>query len=132
MDECSCGTVGHPVTINLVRHQVRSPWRHDLDASAYSFCEQPHCPVIYFAGDGTEFRAEALRHPPAYKTGSRSDLLCYCFDVTGDDALGQPDPAPYIRARVRSGECACDVLNPSGACCLGSIGRWVRETGSPA
>gem|GEM_PF-4291331 len=53
--------------------------------------------------------------------------MCFCFDATGDDVLSDPDPVPYISERVHKSECACDVLNPSGDCCLGSIGFWRKR-----
>ncbi len=111
----------------LVRHHLRKPWAKDLEGREFSFCETPACPAVYFASDTRVFEAGDLRRPPAYKTNGRSDLLCFCFDVTGDDAVGEEDPTPYVRERVRMGECACDVLNPSGTCCLGSIGRWRKD-----
>lgn len=93
-------------------------------AKTYYFCGAPDCDVVYFAQDGHTIDTPYLRRAPAYKTGRSNDLLCFCFDVSGAAALALPDPVPYVRERVRREECACNVLNPSGACCLGSIGRW--------
>ena len=130
-EECSkCSESGQPVPLGLVRHHVGKPWAEALDGQEFAFCETPSCPVIYFASDGRSFEAAQLRRVPAYKSGQGADLLCFCFDVTGDDALGAADPIPYIRERVRHGECACNVLNPSGACCLGTIGRWRKDRAS--
>ena len=126
MDDCTCGVKGTPVTINLVRHHLTAAWQHSIEGKSFTFCEEPGCPVVYFAGDGTTFDVAAVRAAPAYKSGDKADRLCFCFDVTGQDVLGDSDPTPYVRERVRQGECACDVLNPSGMCCLGSIGRWVK------
>ena len=131
-EECSnCKEGGQPVSLGLVHHHLAKPWAKDLEGGEFSFCETPNCPTIYFASDGRAFDATTLRRAPAYKTGDEADLLCYCFDVTGSDALGDIDPVPYVRERVRNGECDCDVLNPSGACCLGSIGRWRKLHGWP-
>lgn len=128
-EQCSgCGTTGHAVPLNLVRHHVLDPWRGRLEGREYGFCETPGCDVVFFTVDGDTIGTRDVRRAPAYKTGRDGDLLCFCFDVSGHDALGDPDPAPYVRERVRRGECACEVLNPSGACCLGSIGRWKKAT----
>jgi hypothetical protein len=130
-DEClRCGEDGQPVPLALVRHHLTEPWRRDIEGREFSICEEPGCAVVYFASDGQAFEASDLRRPPAYKSGTPGDLLCFCFDVTGEAALGPVDPTPYVRERVRKGECACDVLNPSGTCCLGSIGRWRKDQGS--
>ncbi|HEY6324505.1 MAG TPA: hypothetical protein VJA16_23410 [Thermoanaerobaculia bacterium] len=32
-----------------------------------------------------------------------------------------------IRERVQAGDCACEVRNPTGRCCLGEVQRVVRE-----
>lgn len=82
---------------------------------------------MYFEAEGTTLTTADVRRPPAYRTGDRGDLVCFCFDATGDDVLSDPDPVPYISERVHKSECACDVLNPSGDCCLGSIGFWRKR-----
>ena len=126
-EQCRCGAPGEAIPLNLVRHHVIAAWQGQVEGREFSFCDALDCDVVYFTVDGDAIPTGAIRRPPAYKTGRGSDHLCFCFDVSGDDAVGDPDPSPYIRERVRRGECACDVLNPSGACCLGTIGRWMRD-----
>ncbi len=72
-----------------------------------------------------------LRRPPADKVQRPSAPLCYCFDVSGADVLGPggEEAVAYIHEQVRLGTCACDVLNPSGGCCLGPIGRYQAAAG---
>lgn len=120
----TCGGTGRVVPLGLVRHHVRRAWARDLASTTWRFCSAGGCEVVYFGTDGTSIGVEDVRRAPAYKTEHPADLLCFCFDVTGQQALGTPDPVPYISERVRLGECACDVLNPRGDCCLGSIGSW--------
>jgi hypothetical protein len=128
-EECrECSSPGTAVPINLVRHQLRRPWEQDLEGKEFSFCETPGCRVIYFSVQGDVFGIDAIRRPPAYKTGNGGDLLCFCFDASADAAV-QGEALYYIRERVRKQECACNVLNPSGECCLGSIVRWQQEQG---
>jgi hypothetical protein len=125
-EQClTCATPGQPVTVDLVRHHLKEPWQRDIEGGDFSFCDAAGCPTVYFDVNGGTYTVDDVRDPPAYKSGNDSDLLCFCFDVTGDDlAEGQGAAVPYIRERVRRGQCACDVLNPSGVCCLGSIARW--------
>lgn len=118
-----CSQTGEAVPLNLVRHHVTKPWQRELEGKEFSFCKDSNCRVVYFTVDGEAFTVDDIRQAPAYKTGNSADLLCFCFQVSADD-VSHSDPTPYIRERVRRQECACDVLNPSGACCLGSIGRW--------
>lgn len=116
---------GGAVPLNLVRLQIVKPWQRELEGKQFSFCVDPDCRIVYFTPDGDTFTVDDLRHAPAYKTGDDQDLLCFCFQMTGAD-LVSGHRVPYIRQRVKRGECACDVLNPSGRCCLGSIGRWQK------
>lgn len=79
--------------------------------------------MVYVGDAGVRFDADELRHPPAYKTDDPSGLLCFCFDVRGTTVVSAAGDAAvaFISERVRAGDCACDVLNPSAGCCLGSI-----------
>lgn len=56
-----------------------------------------------------------------------SDLVCYCFAITGERA----DAASfgYVRERVLAGGCACEVKNPSGKCCLPELREAVARRG---
>jgi hypothetical protein len=58
--------------------------------------------------------------------------VCYCFGFTrkniqdeiaetGRSAIGE-----RITAEVMAGNCACEVKNPSGKCCLGSVMQIAR------
>lgn len=123
-----CGEGGQPVTINLVRHHLRRPWVRLPQGEQFYFCAADRCDLSFFTAR-TKYLVSDLRRPPAYKTGNAEDLLCFCFDATGGDVTDSPDPVPYIAERVRRGECACDVLNPGGDCCLGSIGQWRKADG---
>lgn len=125
-EQCICGNPGEAIPLNLVRHHTIAAWHGHLEGMEFSFCAEPTCTVVYFSVDGTAILSDAIRRPPAYKTGNGRDHLCFCFDVSGDDVVGDPDPSPYVRERVRKGECACNVLNPSGTCCLGTIGQWKK------
>ena len=68
-------------------------------------------------------------------TKERRDLipLCYCFDYSREDMFknieskGRTAILQQIKAEVQGGFCACEVKNPSGACCLGDITRAIQE-----
>ncbi len=53
--------------------------------------------------------------------------LCYCFGHSEESlraewqATGRLDSVEAIRAAVKEGRCQCEVMNPSGACCLGDV-----------
>lgn len=59
--------------------------------------------------------------------------ICYCFGFTRKDIedeiaeTGRSTVADRITVEVRAGRCACELKNPSGKCCLGSIKRVVKD-----
>ncbi|MGH9464697.1 MAG: hypothetical protein ACRD0X_03560 [Thermoanaerobaculia bacterium] len=87
-------------------------------------CHDPECPIVYFGELGTRLERGDLTVDPGFKTGG-SDLVCYCFAVTARDA----DAASFrfVRERVAAGECACEVKNPSGKCCLAELQAAVAQ-----
>lgn len=124
----ACSGRLRPVSAAHVMRHVRHPAGRGIEAvEPFGFCAAADCPAV-FIGGGLRFDAADLRRPPASKTGNGADLLCYCFDVSGAEALapGADETVAFIRERVRAGDCACDVLNPSAGCCLGAIGAWQK------
>ena len=119
------GTRLRPVSAAHAMRQVLRPMDRVIEGD-YGFCPSPGCELVFAGADGTRFLAVDLRHPPAYKTGQPVDLLCYCFDFPGSDFLSEKADAAvaYISDRIRAGDCACDITNPSAGCCLGSIGAY--------
>ena len=61
------------------------------------------------------------------------ELVCYCFEVGRSDlaraaTAGDPEePLRRIVGEVRAGRCACEVKNPTGRCCLGTLRRVIDE-----
>ena len=98
----------------------------------FRLCREPSCPVVYFGSEGTELRVEDLCVSPGFKEGG-DGLLCYCFEVRKTDLVseiaetGSSGALNEISAEVEAGNCACEVRNPSGKCCLGEIGRAIRS-----
>ncbi len=102
---------------------------------AFWLCEDSDCDVVYFGEDGTLLQTSDLRVSPSFKGGpSRNDLVCYCFLYSRQDiedelrASGDTTIFDRITAEVKAGNCACEVRNPSGKCCLGDVKKAVQET----
>jgi hypothetical protein len=32
-----------------------------------------------------------------------------------------------IKAGIKAGQCACDLRNPQGTCCLGNVRAWLAQ-----
>ena len=115
---------------SLVR---RLPLR--MPTTQYYFCEARDCDVVYFALDSQApiFRRDDLLVRVGVKEESDPIPVCYCFGFTRKDieneiaASGRSTVVERISAEVKQGNCACEVKNPSGKCCLGNVTRIVRD-----
>jgi hypothetical protein len=127
----SCGKKGKPVVVLTVKSLVRDHTRAPVSVS-YSFCRTPDCEVVYFS-DQSVFSKPDLKVRVGIKETADPIPLCYCFDYSREDirrdieATGKTSVLEVIKAEVQGGFCACEVNNPSGACCLGDITRAIQD-----
>lgn len=126
-----CGLKGKAVATLTVKSLVR---HHAAVAAAaqFSFCRTPDCEVVYFS-DQAMFRKPDLKVRVGVKETTDPVPLCYCFGYDREDIRRDMDTTDNahilekIKAEVQNGFCACEVKNPSGACCLGDITRAIQE-----
>ncbi len=121
----TCGQLGKRVggqTLNaLLAVSLRATTLAD-----YQFCRTARCPVVYFAVDGTPtFTIDQVRERVYQKEPDAPDvLICYCFQHTVGAVQTAPDPATIvadITLGIQAGQCACDLRNPQGSCCLSNV-----------
>lgn len=99
----------------------------------YWLCRQLACEVVYFGEDATVIMAADMTVAPGFKSKAPEALVCYCFqhrrgDLEAELAAGGETTIPKrISAEVEAGNCACEVRNPSGKCCLGEVQRVSQE-----
>lgn len=104
-------------------------------STAYYFCDDPACEIVYFPS-----KPQAPLFPRADLWGrvgvkeKRDPIpVCYCFGFTRRDIweeirqTGNSSIAERIKAEVKAGNCACEVKNPSGKCCLGNVTRTAQD-----
>ncbi len=122
----SCGARGIPVTERTLRHALKKPLLRELREEAYRFCPGRGCNVVYFSQKEV-FGREDVRVRVGTKEAHPSATICYCFDVARGDIedevkrKGRSTFSSRIREEVEKGNCACEVRNPSGRCCLRDI-----------
>lgn len=111
---------------------VKSLVRHlpfGMPTTQFYFCEDPECDVVYFPLDpaGPAFRRGDLLVRVGVKEKDDPVLVCCCFGVTRGEIqeevlrTGRSAAPERIKAEVKAGNCACEVKNPSGKCCLGTV-----------
>ena len=99
---------------------------------SYWLCEDSDCPALYFGADGTTVAVGDVAPQPGFKAVA-DGLVCYCFlyrhsDLERDVAEGAPTRTlDAITAEVKARNCACEVRNPTGKCCLGAIRRDLKR-----
>lgn len=134
----ACGKPGKPVDLFTVKAVLAVPLT-ELRATEYRFCRTRECPVVYY-GLGVDHRMgeEALRERVHQKHPENGDVfVCYCFRHTPATiraelaVTGQSRVLAAITAGIQAGQCACEIRNPQGSCCLGNVrtvvGRAERE-----
>lgn len=127
-----CGRQGKAVGVATVRAQLAISLRSVI-SEAYLFCATSDCPVVYFTPDGGQrFTAGQLRELVFQKAPANpATLVCYCFQhslraIQEADAHTRAQLVADITTGVQAGQCACDVRNPQGSCCLGNVRRVVQ------
>lgn len=133
MDCAVSGTRSKQVELLTVRSLVRRlPMA--MPSTAYYLCEAPSCDVVYFPSNSEApiFHRSDLLVRVGVKETEDPLPVCYCFGFTRQDIwdeirqTGKSTVARQITAEVKAGNCACEVKNPSGKCCLGNVTRTAR------
>ncbi len=101
----------------------------------YYFCDASDCDVVYFAleEEAPMFRRDDLVVRVGAKETADPIPVCYCFGFTRKDIqneiaeTGRSTVAERIKTEVNAGNCACEVKNPSGKCCLGDVTRTAAD-----
>ncbi|MCC6457955.1 MAG: hypothetical protein IT328_23575 [Caldilineaceae bacterium] len=131
-----CGMKGKPVQGQTVKTLLSVSLRA-VQAVEYLFCKSRTCPVVYFSLNGEQtFTTAQIRERVYQKEPTSGDVLvCYCFRHSAGD-IRTASPAAHtaiiddINTGISAGQCACDLRNPQGACCLGNVRVLIKEIGA--
>jgi hypothetical protein len=110
----------------------------DIVDGQYHFCSTPTCDVVYFNNEhDSQFRKHDLLVRVGLKETDDPIPVCYCFGYTRKMILDEVEQRGHstvterIKAEVKAENCACEIKNPSGRCCLGDVAGIVRRRTSP-
>jgi hypothetical protein len=133
-----CGVTGKPVQGQTIKALLSVSLREVRDLK-YFFCKTQTCPVVYFSPDGEQtFSIEQVRERVYQKEPDSDDVFaCYCFRHTvGDICAASPESRKAIlddiNTGINAGQCACDLRNPQGSCCLGNVRGLIKRVDAPA
>ena len=132
---CSvCCQKGLAVLRTTPEHLLRVNRVTDLLDTQYFFCPNRTCEVIYFSKETNQiFTKKDLRVRVGIKETEDPIPICYCFDYTRERIFdeirttGESTALSFITDKVKSGECACEIKNPCGRCCLGGVKQTIKE-----
>lgn len=130
--EAACptnGKAGKRVDTQIVKAVLNLPL-NVLQNVEYRFCSDPACPTVYYSADGVQIFSEAdLRERVYQKHPQDADVfVCYCFRHTLGEILADGKRVTAeINQGIKNGQCACDIRNPQGSCCLGNVNSIVKR-----
>lgn len=129
----ACGDKGKPVQGQTVKALLSVTLRQ-VQNGEYLFCGTRTCPVVYFSADGKQtFTTEQVRERVYQKEPDTADApICYCFQHTvGKLRDASPETRTQILDDINTGiqadQCACDLRNPQGSCCLGNVRGLIKR-----
>jgi hypothetical protein len=133
-----CGGRGKPVQGQTVKALLLVSLREVQDVK-YLFCKTQTCPVVYFSPDGEHtFTIDQVRERVYQKEPDSDDVFaCYCFRHTVGELLAASSESRIailddINTGINAGQCAYDLRNPQGSCCLGNVHTLIKRVDMPA
>ena len=131
---CSrCGQPGQPVALQTLKHQVKPEHLKTVEAGAFNFCRAATCETVYFNGNGIALTNADVRQRIGLKETEDPAPICYCFGFTEKMAVdelratGKCTIPQRITAEVKAENCACEIRNPQGSCCLANVTAAVKR-----
>ena len=129
--ECpGCGAPGKTVKIRTLKQWLLTSLVFHVPEVPFYFCRTKECPTVYFSEDGlVRYTKAQLRYRVGLKETVSPVPLCYCFGVTDEmiskeiEETGKSSFSTWIAEEIKKGNCACDVRNPTGRCCLADVKR---------
>lgn len=128
-----CGQPGKLVETKTLKHMVQPRHFERVNRPGFRFCRSADCDVVYFHPDGECFHKSDVRVRVGLKETADPVPLCYCFGFTEAMAVeeiratGKCTIPQRITAEVKAGNCACEIRNPQGSCCLGNVTAAVKK-----
>jgi len=130
MNEQVVKPVGRITVESLFKPEIKS----QLLPQPYYFCNAPDCDTVYVSALGEHLiTKDQLSVRVGIKEQDDPIPICYCFNFDRQSIQadfrnkGSTEILKTITARVKAGECQCEVTNPSGTCCLGDVDRAVEK-----
>ena len=130
----ACGQKGRAVQRITLESLLLDGEKVRLGPTQSYYCPSATCDVVYFSNeDKVYFRKSDLRVRVGQKQTEDPVTVCYCFEHTRASVwqeiqkTGNSTVEAAIKDKVKARLCACEINNPQGSCCLGNVGKAVKE-----
>jgi len=128
-----CGEKAKGVLAKTVEHLLTENTKENLSCfDGFYYCKTPSCEVVYFRQNEL-LTQEDMTVTVGLKEGASPSTVCYCFDWTKEkiaeelESTGKTTALEDIKAKMENPGCSCEILNPCGGCCLGDVGKVIKE-----
>jgi hypothetical protein len=121
------------VVLQTLKHQVKPEHLETVETGSFNFCRTATCEAVYFNDGGVVLTKLDVRQRIGLKETQDPVPICYCFGFTEGMAVeeiretGKCTIPQRITAEVKTGNCACEIRNPQGSCCLGNVTAAVKR-----
>lgn len=129
----NCGEKGKLVQGQTVKALYASSLRQ-LEETNYYFCRTQSCAIVYFSSIGKSVVTTSQLRERVYQKEPDADdvFVCYCFkhtvvDIRNATQETRDSIVEDINAGIQANQCACDLRNPQGSCCLGNVRRLIKQ-----
>ena len=98
----------------------------------FYYCKIPLCKTIYFKEEKILTQKD-VNVVVGLKDGATSATVCYCFGWTKQKIkeellrTNKTTALDDIKEKMNTVGCSCEVLNPSGGCCLADTTQVIKE-----
>lgn len=128
-----CGEKAKGVLSKTIEHIIRNETKDKLSCfDRFYFCKTPSCVVVYFR-DYEILTQKDISVVVGLKDGASPATTCFCFDWTKErireelEVNSETKALEDIKTKMENHGCLCEILNPSGDCCLGDNTKAIKE-----
>jgi hypothetical protein len=127
-------TSSRKVQRRTLEHLLKPDRVGSIQNVQYYYCTEQTCKVVYFSNQSVPYFTVDDVNVKVFAKDKGDDVnVCYCFDWTRGriqdeiNKTGKSTAPLEIAKEVKAGNCACDIKNPKGECCLGDVNAVVKE-----
>jgi len=128
-----CEQKAKGVLAKTLKHLLTKQSKESLICvEGFYYCKTPSCEVVYFRDDKI-LTQNALSVEVGLKDTAIRKTACYCFGWTKEkiakDLKDNTESTVLkdIKDKMNTIGCTCEILNPSGGCCLADVGKVIKS-----